>query len=314
MTRSGLRVGVAGGVACVLLAGAVGMTSAIAQDFRLRPAFGSIQLDAGFLPDPYRRNLTAGGTIRAQDRFRDCRGYIANAPDFSLYYSAGSAPLYINVDSDRDTTLVVNGPDGRWYCDDDGADAPFNPLLQWNNPQSGRYDIWVGTYSRGSGVPATLFISELGEATNDGGLAIDDSRYVDISAPALSGNIRLNGGFLPDPVMRNVPAGGNLRANDAIASSCRGYVEIAPTLELSYSGSGPLYIYTEGNADTTLAINGPDGRWHCADDTIGTDAGVEFRSNTSGVYDIYVGTYGQSRANTRLMISEIRMGYLPGGK
>ena len=29
-----------------------------------------------------------------------------------------------------DTTLVVNGPDGRWYCDDDGGNGSLNPALQ----------------------------------------------------------------------------------------------------------------------------------------------------------------------------------------
>lgn len=312
MLNRTLRTGLVAAIATGTLI--AGTASVIAQDFRLRPAFGSIQLTAGFLPDPYRRNLTAGGSIRAQDRFRDCRGYIANAPDFSLYYTAGSAPLYINVDSDRDTTLVVNGPDGRWYCDDDGADSPFNPLLHWTAPQSGRYDIWVGTYTTGTGIPATLFISELGESTNEGGLTIDSAAYVDISLPASSGNMNLSAGFLPDPAMRNVPAGGSLRAADVIDSSCRGYVDAAPTVELTYTGGGPLYIYTDGNADTTLAINGPDGRWHCADDVIGTDAGIEFNAVTSGVYDIYVGTYGSARSSTQLRVSEIRMGYSPGGK
>lgn len=298
----------------ILLGGGLGATTTL-QNYSLAPSFGSVQLRAGFIPDPHYRHLTAGGPIRAQDRFRDCRGYIADAPDYSLYYTAGSQDLYINVDADRDTTLVVNGPNGQWYCDDDGANAPFNPLLYWPNPQSGRYDIWVGTYSQGSGVPATLFISELREQTRQSANAYPARRSgVDISRSAVYGNVRLNGGFLPDPHRVPLTAGGPLRARDAVSTDCRGYITNAPSVELTYNGYSNLYIYTEGSADTTLAINGPDGRWHCSDDRIGTDAGVEFNVNQSGVYDIYVGTYGSTQRNTTLMISEIQMGYNPGGK
>ena len=114
--------------------------TATAQDYSADPSFGSVTLSAGFTPDPHSRNLTAGGSIRAQDRFSTCRGYIANAPDYSVYYTAGSTfPLIFSVDSDRDTTLVINGPDTRWYCDDDGGEG-VNPLVRFGSPQSGRYD------------------------------------------------------------------------------------------------------------------------------------------------------------------------------
>lgn len=286
-----------------------------AQNYSLPPSFGSIQLRAGFLPDPHVRHLTAGGNIRAQDRFRDCRGYIANAPDYSLYYTAGGQDLFINVDSDRDTTLVINGPNGNWYCDDDGGDAPLNPLLYWSNPPSGRYDIWVGTYSQGSGVPASLFISELGEHTRDGtNVTAPRARGVDISLPAVYSTFSLNGGFLPDPYRVPLTAGGSLRAADSVSSNCRGYITAAPSAQLTYNGSMTLHIYTEGSADTTLVINGPDGQWFCSDDAIGTDAGLSFNFGMTGTYDIYVGTYGSTPAATTLMISEIELGYSPSPK
>jgi len=307
-------------IAASLVVSALSAFSAQAQDYSATPSFGSVDLTAGFTPDPYVRNLTAGGSIRAQDRFSSCRGYIANAPDFSVYYTAGSSlPLIFNVDSGSDTTLVINGPDARWYCDDDGADAGFNPLVRFNNPQSGRYDIWVGTYSSGSGVPATLFISELGEHTrSSAGVSYgSSSSYLDIGEPAVFADISLNGGFLPDPYQLRLTAGGPISTNDAIddaVGSCRGYITNAPSVELDYNGYGDLYIYTYGDADTTLAINGPDGTWYCNDDEIGSDAGIAFRNSTSGVYDIYVGTYSSGRQQTTLRISEIAMGHGPSGK
>ena len=82
---------------------------------------------------------------------------------------------------------------------------------------------------------------------------------------------------------------------------------------MSFNGYGSMHIYTEGNSDTTLAINGPDGRWYCNDDGgNGVNAGITLSG--SGVYDVYVGTYGSSRAATTLMFSEIQIGYNPSPK
>ena len=132
---------------------------AAAQDFDADPNYGAIALRSGFTPDPHRINLRAGGNLSAQSISGSCRGSITNAPDVRLTFSAGSLPLIISVNSGVDTTLVVNGPDGQWHCNDDANGV--NPVLRFNNPQSGRYEIWVGTYSSGATQPATLSISEI---------------------------------------------------------------------------------------------------------------------------------------------------------
>ena len=91
-----------------------------------------------------------------------CRGYITNAPDVRLNFQGGSnLPLILSVNSGADTTLVVNGPDGSWYCSDDEGVNGMNPMVRFNSPQSGRYEIWVGTYGSASLAPAQLHISEL---------------------------------------------------------------------------------------------------------------------------------------------------------
>lgn len=133
-----------------------------AQDYGLEPTYGSVTLPGGFTPDPYTVSLSSGGSINAADRNlgSDCRGYIANAPDFRLNFSAGSLPLIISVDSGSDTTLVINAPDGSWYCDDDSGDG-LNPSVRFGSAMSGQYDIWVGTYGSDNLESATLSISEL---------------------------------------------------------------------------------------------------------------------------------------------------------
>ena len=147
-------------VAAVAILAASGGVAA-AQDYTLPSNYGSVRLQAGFTPDPYNINMSSGGSINAANAIGgSCRGYISNAPDFEVTFTAGSLPLIISVNSGADTTLVVNGPDGRWYCDDDGGEG-LNPSLRFGQPMSGTYDIWVGTYGSSSLQPATLSISEL---------------------------------------------------------------------------------------------------------------------------------------------------------
>ncbi len=85
---------------------------ALSQDYSLDAAYGNVELDAGFLPDPYVVNLNAGGELSASSLANGCVGYIANPPDVQLTFQAGSSPLYISVLSESDTTLVVNLPSG----------------------------------------------------------------------------------------------------------------------------------------------------------------------------------------------------------
>ncbi|PIW28324.1 MAG: peptidase S1 [Rhodobacterales bacterium CG15_BIG_FIL_POST_REV_8_21_14_020_59_13] len=136
--------------------------AAEAQDWRLNPSYGSVSLVSGFSPDPYLVSLQSGGSIDASRSIGgSCRGFVANAPDYRLNYQAGNVlPLIISVSSNSDTTLVINAPDQRWYCDDDGGQG-LNPSLRWNSPMTGQYDIYVGTYGNASYQNATLSISEL---------------------------------------------------------------------------------------------------------------------------------------------------------
>lgn len=142
-------------LACALTAAT---TPAVAQDVSQRPNFGSQRLSAGFTPDPYRIDVVAGGSIDASHLGRGCVGNISNAPDFELTYSAGGLPLVFRTRSSEDTTLVINGPDGRWYCDDDSW-GDGDAEVRFNNPQSGVYDVWIGTYGQ-SPASGALIITE----------------------------------------------------------------------------------------------------------------------------------------------------------
>jgi len=130
-------------------------------NWRAEPMFGTVTLNAGFSPDPHTVTVRAGGRDRNSISGSGCAGYINNAqPDVDLNYEAGRSRLYIYVKSSEDTTLLVNDANGNWHCSDDFEGS--NPAIILNNPPSGNYNIWVGTYDADGDTPeATIYISEL---------------------------------------------------------------------------------------------------------------------------------------------------------
>ena len=133
--------------------------AAAAQDPSLGPNFGTATLRAGFQPDPHVVEVRAGGD-RDASRMNGCAGMVSAAPDYRVNYTAGSGlALTFRVRSSADTTLVINGPDGRWSCNDDTGGS-LNPGVTYRTPSSGQYDVWVGVF--GSDTPsARLSITEM---------------------------------------------------------------------------------------------------------------------------------------------------------
>ena len=157
MTRT---IIIAAAVAVLLApASALAQKSSGVPDFELEPNYGSVNLTSGFTPDPHEQSILAGGSVPASGAKSGCEGSVSAAPDYQLFYEAGDLDLTFMVEADEDTTLLINTPNGRWYCDDDGGGG-LNPKVQITNPQDGRYDIWVGTYGEDM-VQSTLKISEL---------------------------------------------------------------------------------------------------------------------------------------------------------
>ncbi len=143
----------------------LGADGATQPNAALAPTYGEVVLEAGFTPDPHLIGLHSGGGIDAAAApnlgGRNCAGYIAEAPDYRVQYTtSGDDPLIISARSAADTTIVVHTPDSQWRCNDDGG-LGLNPSLILTRPQSGQYDIWVGTYGAAALAPAELAISEV---------------------------------------------------------------------------------------------------------------------------------------------------------
>lgn len=130
------------------------------------PNFGSVELSAGFLPDPHNISLTSGGSVDVNNYLKidSCVGWASEAPDFRLNWSGDTSELsiyFIAEELDADATLIINAPDGKWYCNDDADFDTYNPLVTFYNAQEGQYDIWVGSYEKDDYHFGTLKISEL---------------------------------------------------------------------------------------------------------------------------------------------------------
>jgi hypothetical protein len=129
--------------------------------------FGSTALTAGYVPDPFTVAVDAGGPVSASYvepvDASACRGYTTAAPTFSVNYTSGSAlrlRFYFIPTDAGDPTMLVNSPAGNYQCGDD-SNGTFNPQVEFSDPSSGRYDIWVGTYASDTTLSGTLYVTEL---------------------------------------------------------------------------------------------------------------------------------------------------------
>ncbi|WP_064971819.1 hypothetical protein [Aurantiacibacter marinus] len=281
--------------------------AAQAQDTNANATYETVTLSGGFTPDPYPIDVYSGGTTDAGNI--GCDGFIANAPDVRLNFTAGALPLIISATSSEDTTLVVNAPDGQWYCDDDSGNG-FDPEVSFNSPMSGRYEVWVGTFGNTGSHAARVNISEL-YSSSSGSVSNQSAVIPDVSANPNYQTASLSGGFTPDPYVVYVSSGGSIPASN-ISPECAGYVSMAPDVRLNFSpGSLPLFITSESSADTTLVVNAPDGQWYCDDDSgDGMNPLITFDRPLNGRYEIWVGTFGDtSSSQASLRISEIDAGF-----
>ena len=114
-----------------------------------QPVSTRITLEDRVKPDPIIVRGMSGGEIKAAERVRTegtttgfCNGFVGTQPNHLLILSNFFEYLKIEVKSQTDTTIIVEGPGGVW-CNDDFDDT--NPAIegQW---QPGKYKIWVGSY------------------------------------------------------------------------------------------------------------------------------------------------------------------------
>jgi hypothetical protein len=90
---------------------------------------------------------------------------VSQTPDHLFVAGGAFNLLRVMVKSTTDTTLVIQKPDGSYYCNDDTDGT--NPLVAGNFPP-GTYRIWIGSYSQGQNASYTLGLSELSSVQPSG--------------------------------------------------------------------------------------------------------------------------------------------------
>ncbi len=123
--------------------------------------FGEHTLQGNFVPDPKSWSVTSGGSLNIQGMSlgANCTGFATRNPDVIVNYTNAQGFLRFYFQGQGDTALVINDPNGNWRCNDDTAG--LNPQVDFPNPPSGQYDIWVSSYEAGTNIRGSLFATEL---------------------------------------------------------------------------------------------------------------------------------------------------------
>jgi len=113
--------------------------------------------------------VQAGGPVNMFEASCEipAHGYLSHAPNFTLYFEnmGQTSTIDISVTGECDQTLLMTTPTGEWMFNDDDND--LHPGIQMGDADSGRYDIWVGSFGQG-GCASTLMINTYGPPAPQG--------------------------------------------------------------------------------------------------------------------------------------------------
>lgn len=149
-------------IATLLLLGSVSCGGGLRKIDKSRPASnGEMKLHAGFSPDPARLEGHAVGEREIAYQETDtgfCRGWVGRNPDHYLALEDRFDYLGIEIVADADTSLLIEGPDGR-FCSDDQTAGNRNPRVA-GFFREGDYAIWVGTTASAEAVDYQIYFSQ----------------------------------------------------------------------------------------------------------------------------------------------------------
>lgn len=300
--KSGTLIATAGLALAVLTAG-----SAMAQqcpEWQLNGIPITTDADTAWVPQQF--PTYAGGAVD----LTACPsvpgvGRVTAAPSFSLTYDARNMgrDLEFRVQSDCDTTLLINDASAQWHFNDD-SDGTLSPRLRLANAISGRYDLWIGTFG-GQSCQATL-IAE----TFPGAGSVPPPPPPPPPAPvcpdwSLGGaELRLTAG---QTEQRSVVAGGSISMfSNQCGYDAHGYVAQAPDFTLYFDPQGvvsTLDISVTGQCDETLLVNDPGTNWLFNDDSDSLHPRITIGDAVAGRYDIWVGTFGSSTCQATITVN-----------
>ena len=107
------------------------------------------------------------------------------------------------------------------------------------------------------------------------------------------------------PASYGVTAGGNVNLGACGSVPGSGWITQGPDFTFSYNALGmgrDLEFRVQGSCDTVLLVNDAGARWHYSDDADGsTNPRIRLSNASSGVYDVWVGTFGSSTCSATLV-------------
>lgn len=281
----------------VLAALSLSALPALAQDNQ--PLYGEVDLQGGFLPDPWTRDLLAGGDRWAGEIDPACAGYVnSGPPDLRLHFSEPQTALHLSLSAYEPVSLMIRLPNGAWQCS-----GPTETIARvtLGKPIPGSYEIWTG--AEGGFPDARLFISELS-------LSDDDLRFTGAVAEAELpplGEARLHLAAQELPLDGSITsldllAGGPDAAGSFAADYCAGSIQAdSPNLTLTLDRSvEELSLYARSASDTALVVLAPNGVWHCDDDSFGLNPAVTLYDAGPGEITVWVAVWGGGEADATL--------------
>ena len=134
-------------------------TTATGPDPAREPLYGEATLAPGFLPSPFAVQFIGGGRNQISQYISaaPCNGYVAEAPDFSVYLEETLAPVWFGLYSPAQMALLINDADGNWHCSDDSGGGA---VIAFDYARSGLYDIWVGSVAEGNYAAGVFYVTE----------------------------------------------------------------------------------------------------------------------------------------------------------
>jgi hypothetical protein len=266
-----------GGAVVVLALGAPWTASAQYVMPQAPPSYGQTTAMGG-----QRQTLRgiAGGQVSLSGVNGSCRGYAQPNPSHVIMVPPGVTSVQLAGRSGIDTTLMVQMPDGRVMCDDDGGGYP-NPRLDIP-AVPGQWRVWVGAYSSSNTGPYDLDVVAVGGAPPV------------VAAPpagALFSTADMTLGARPDPLIVTGTFGGPIQASN-MSPDCRGWITGPPShIVNARSGFPNLRFVVRASSDTTLVVRYPDGRLACNDDGGGSLNPLVEGPTGPGQIMVWVGSY-----------------------
>mgnify|MGYP002620068981 FL=1 len=212
-----------------------------------------------------------------------CAGFVAAAqPTAVLDLSAlREGEVEVKVEAQGDAVLLIVDDSGTVHCNDDTYG--LNPAIVVEAAQVNTLYVYAGSYS-----PAPEAAPLQGTMT-----------AVHTAAGAAVEPIALARRAGADPNRLTVKTGGR-RHMGQLQPGCVGHARstTTPDVILDYrpSAGSALRIAAESPADTTLAVQTPDGRWLCNDDTHGVNPQVTDAEPQRGAYRVWIGRYSTGPA------------------